>query len=202
MSGLHVDLSGLLGDLAGLRVDLSGHHGEMEGHHSGRSILHGTDGSPWWRSRVTTWTCRVTMERNKVYSVRCEARMVRYAALWRKGCAGACRRPISAVWGFVRVPHTKEIMWNLVVGTGTKTEEIHSIREVEPIGQEQNQCTTQGLVEREQVSKKHFHRLLVVEGLVRRRNFRVIRRGVPPHTYNITMQGRANIKQLDDGSVA
>jgi predicted ArsR family transcriptional regulator len=45
-------------------------------------------------------------------------------------------------------------------------------------------------------------RVLEVLQLVSKEKSRAIRRGVPPHIYNITMQGRAIIKQLDDGSVA
>jgi len=45
-------------------------------------------------------------------------------------------------------------------------------------------------------------RVLEVLGLVGKEKSRAVKRGVPPHVYNITMQGRSIIKQMNDGSVA
>ena len=45
-------------------------------------------------------------------------------------------------------------------------------------------------------------RVLEVLGLVGKEKSRAVKRGVPPHIYNITVQGRSIIRQLDGGSVA
>ena len=66
-------------------------------------------------------------------------------------------------------------------------------------------CTVVELSEELALSEPGLYnhlRFLEVLCLVSKEKTRAIRRGVPPHTYNITMQGRAIIKQLDDGSVA
>ena len=56
-------------------------------------------------------------------------------------------------------------------------------------------------MELEQVPKTHFHRFIVVKGLVGRKKPWAIRKGVPLHTHNITMSNRADFKHLVGGSV-
>jgi len=64
-------------------------------------------------------------------------------------------------------------------------------------------CTVVELSEELNLSEPALYnhlRVLEVLCLVNKEKSRAIKRGVPPHVYNITMQGRAIIKQLDNGS--